>query len=53
MFHANRFTGSGEEDFFKVFFFFFFFFFFFVNGHGSHFGHVTWISYIHIGSPFL
>ena len=22
-------------------------------GHGSHLGHVTWISYIHIGSPFL
>ena len=22
-------------------------------GHGGHLGHVTWISYIHIGSPFL
>ena len=21
--------------------------------HGGHLGHVTWISYIHIGSPFL
>ena len=24
-----------------------------IYGHGSHLGHVTWISYIHIGSPFL
>ena len=23
------------------------------NGHGGHLGHVTWISYIHIGSTFL
>ena len=22
-------------------------------GHGGHLGHVTWISYIHIGSAFL
>ena len=22
-------------------------------GHGGHLGHVTWISYIHIGSHFL
>ena len=24
-----------------------------IYGHGGHFSHVTWISYIHIGSPFL
>ena len=24
-----------------------------IYGHGSHLGHVTWISYLHIGSPFL
>ena len=22
-------------------------------GHGGHLGHVAWISYLHIGSPFL
>ena len=27
--------------------------FFTVYGNGGHLGHVTWISYIHIGSPFL
>ena len=27
--------------------------FFTIYGHGGHLGHVTWISYIHIGSPFL
>ena len=25
----------------------------FEDGHGGHLGHVTWISYIYIGSPFL
>ena len=24
-----------------------------IYGHGGHLGHVTWISYLHIGSPFL
>ena len=24
-----------------------------IYGHGGHLGHVTWIIYIHIGSPFL
>ena len=24
-----------------------------IYGHGGHLGHVTWTSYIHIGSPFL
>ena len=43
-FHCNRSTGSGEEDFGRVFT---------IYGHGGHLGHVTWISYIHIGSPFL
>ena len=27
--------------------------FFTIYGHGGHLGHVTWISCIHIGSPFL
>ena len=27
--------------------------FFTIYGHGGHLGHVTCISYIHIGSPFL
>ena len=27
--------------------------FFTIYGHGGHLGHVTWIFYIHIGSPFL
>ena len=47
MLHAKfqdpRPLGSGE-DFYKVFT---------INGHGGHLGHVTWIIYIHIGSPFL
>ena len=42
-FQDRRPLGSGEEDFFKVFT---------IYGHGSHLGHVTWIIYIHIGSPF-
>ena len=49
MLHAKfqdpRPLGSGEEDrFLKVFT---------IYGHGGHLGHVTWIIYIHIGSPFL
>ena len=43
-FHWNQSTGSGEEDFWRVST---------IYGHGGHLGHVTWISYIHIGSPFL
>ena len=31
-FHGNRLTGSGEEDFFRVFT---------IYGHGGHLGHVT------------
>ena len=34
-FHGNRFAGSGEEDFFKVFT---------IYGHGGHLGHVTSIT---------
>ena len=48
MLHAKfqdpRPLGSGEEDFLKVFT---------IYGHGSHLGHVAWIIYIYIGSPFL
>ena len=42
--HAKfRFTGSGE-DILRAFT---------IYGHGGHLGHVTWITYIHIGSHFL
>ena len=48
MLHAkflwNRSTGSGEEDFWRVFT---------IYGHCGHIGHVTWIIYIHIDNPFL
>ena len=48
MLHAkflwNRSTGSGEEDFWRVFT---------IYGHCGHLGHVTWIIYIHIDYPFL
>ena len=48
MLHAKyqdpRPLGSVEEDFYKVFT---------IYGHGGHLGHVTWIIYIYIDSPFL
>ena len=48
MLHAkflrNQYTGSGEEDFGRVFT---------IYGHGGHLGYVTLIIYIHIGYPFL
>ena len=48
MLHAKfqdpRHLGSGEEDFWRVFT---------IYGNGGHLGHVTWIIYIHISSPFL
>ena len=48
MLHAkflrNRSTGSGEEDFLRVYT---------IYGHGGHLGHVTLTVYIHIGSPIL
>ena len=43
MFRENRLTGSGEEDFLKVFT---------IYRHGSHLGHVTWTIYIKFRSPF-
>ena len=36
-------SGSGEEDFFKVFT---------IYGHGGHLCHVTWTIYINFRSPF-
>ena len=46
MLHAafpyHRTSGSGEEDFFKVFT---------IYGHGGHLGHVTWTIYINFLSP--
>ena len=48
MLHAkfcwNLSTGSGEEDFWRVFT---------IYGNGCHLGHVTWIFYTHICNPFL
>ena len=48
MLHAkflrNRFTGSREEDFGRVYT---------IYGHGGHLGHVTLIIYIHIDSSIL
>ena len=41
-FRGNRLTGSGEEDFFKVFT---------IYGHGGHLGHVTWTIYTNFRSP--
>ena len=43
-FRANRPTGSGEEDFLKVFA---------IYSHGGHLGHVTWTIYINFLPPFL
>ena len=47
MFHAkfqnHRLSGSGEEDFLKVFA---------IYSHGAHFDHVTWTIYINFHSPF-
>ena len=42
-FQDHRPSGSGEEDFFKVFTIF---------EHGGHLGHVTWTIYINFRSPF-
>ena len=41
-FCENRSTGSGEEDFLKVFI---------IYGRGGHLGHVTWTIYTNFGSP--
>ena len=43
-FRGNRPTGSGEEDFLKVFA---------IYSHGGHLGHVTLTIYINFRSPFL
>ena len=40
----HRLSGSGEEDFLKVFA---------IYSHGGHLGHVTWTIYINFCSPFL
>ena len=42
-FRENWSTGSGEEDFLKVFT---------IYGHGGHLGHVSWTIYANFGSPF-
>ena len=42
-FQDHRTSGSGEEDFFKVFT---------IYGHGGHLGNVTWTFYINFRSPF-
>ena len=42
-FQDQRTSGSGEEDFFKVFT---------IYGHGGQLGHVTWTIYINFRSPF-
>ena len=42
-FRGIRSTGSGEEDFLRVFT---------IYGRGSHLGHVTWTIYTNFGSPF-
>ena len=41
-FQDHRISGSGEEEFFKVFS---------IYGHGGHLGHVTWTIYINLLSP--
>ena len=41
-FQDHRTSGSGEEDFLKVFI---------IYGRGGHHGHVTWTIYTHFGSP--
>ena len=43
MFQDHRTSGSGEEDFLKVFT---------IYGHDGHLGHVTWTIYINFHSPF-
>ena len=43
-FQNHRPSGSGEEDFLKVFA---------IYSHGSHLGHVTLIIYINVHCPFL
>ena len=42
-FKNHRTSGSGEEDFLKVFT---------IYGRGGHLGHVTWTIYTNFGSPF-
>ena len=42
-FRGNTPTGSGEEDFGRVFT---------IYGRGSHHRRVTWIIYTNVGSPF-
>ena len=42
-FQDHRLSGSGEEDFFKIFT---------IYGHGVILGHVTWTIYIKFRSPF-
>ena len=42
-FQDHRTSGSGEEDFLKVFT---------IYGNGSHLGHVTWAIYTNFCSPF-
>ena len=42
-FQDHRTSGSGEEDFLKVFT---------IYGRDGHLGHVTWTIYINLGSPF-
>ena len=42
-FQDHRTSGSGEEDFLKVFT---------IYGPGGHLGHVTWTIYTNFGSPF-
>ena len=41
-FQDHRTSGSGEEDFFKVFT---------IYGHGGHLGHATFTIYINLLSP--
>ena len=38
----HRTSGSGEEDFLKVFT---------IYGHGGHLGHMTWTAFIHTFVP--
>ena len=42
-FQDHRPSGSGADEFFKVFT---------IYGHGGHLGHVTWTIYINFRSPF-
>ena len=43
-FQSHRPSGSGVEDFLKVFA---------IYSHGGHLGHVTWTIYTNFRSPFL